>query len=76
MHQEDMNVLRYGVGQKYGAHMDVLNKHDEGPRVATVLVYLSDVPEGGETAFPKASLLACQVLSAAQKLSRCNLLSF
>lgn len=23
-HQEDMQILRYGPGQKYGAHMDVL----------------------------------------------------
>ncbi len=23
-HQEDLQILRYGIGQKYGAHMDVL----------------------------------------------------
>lgn len=52
-HQEDMQILRYGIGQKYGAHYDSLD--NDSPRVATVLLYLSDVEEGGETAFPAAS---------------------
>uniref|UniRef100_A0A7S1X534 procollagen-proline 4-dioxygenase n=1 Tax=Tetraselmis chuii TaxID=63592 RepID=A0A7S1X534_9CHLO len=51
-HQEDMQVLKYVDGQKYGAHYDSLV--DGSPRIATVLMYLSDVEEGGETAFPKA----------------------
>ena len=50
-HQEDMQILRYGIGQKYGAHYDSLV--DGSPRVATVLLYLSNsTQEGGETAFP------------------------
>lgn len=54
-HQEDIQVLRYGIGQKYGAHYDSLD--NESPRVATVLIYLSDTAEeGGETAFPSVSL--------------------
>eukprot|EP00195_Chlamydomonas_chlamydogama_P013578 CAMPEP_0202891606 /NCGR_PEP_ID=MMETSP1392-20130828/1619_1 /ASSEMBLY_ACC=CAM_ASM_000868 /TAXON_ID=225041 /ORGANISM="Chlamydomonas chlamydogama, Strain SAG 11-48b" /LENGTH=352 /DNA_ID=CAMNT_0049575405 /DNA_START=201 /DNA_END=1259 /DNA_ORIENTATION=+ len=53
VHQEDMQVLRYGVGQKYGAHWDSLI--DDSPRMGTVLLYLSDVEEGGETAFPQSS---------------------
>jgi len=52
-HQEDMQVLRYAHGQKYGAHYDSLD--DDSPRIATVLLYLADVPEGGETAFPQGS---------------------
>ncbi|KAG2487326.1 hypothetical protein HYH03_014043 [Edaphochlamys debaryana] len=48
--QEDLQVLRYGIGQKYGAHMDSLI--DDSPRMATVLLYLHDTEEGGETAFP------------------------
>lgn len=52
-HQEDMQVLRYGYFQKYGKHMDSLD--DDSPRVATVLMYLNDVEEGGETAFPDGS---------------------
>lgn len=50
IHQEDMQVLRYANGQKYGAHYDVLE--DNTPRIATVLMYLTDVEQGGETAFP------------------------
>jgi prolyl 4-hydroxylase len=49
-HQEDAQILRYGHGQKYGAHMDVLE--DGSPRVATILIYLTTPEEGGETAFP------------------------
>ncbi|PNW83828.1 hypothetical protein CHLRE_04g217931v5 [Chlamydomonas reinhardtii] len=48
--QEDLQVLRYGPGQKYGAHMDSLI--DDSPRMATVLLYLHDTEYGGETAFP------------------------
>lgn len=49
-HQEDTQILRYGPGQKYGAHYDSLD--NDSPRTATVLVYLADTEEGGETAFP------------------------
>eukprot|EP01025_Chloroclados_australasicus_P011084 TRINITY_DN14802_c0_g1_i4.p1 TRINITY_DN14802_c0_g1~~TRINITY_DN14802_c0_g1_i4.p1 ORF type:complete len:286 (+),score=22.14 TRINITY_DN14802_c0_g1_i4:258-1115(+) len=51
-YQEDIQVLRYQYGQKYGAHYDALG------RIATVLVYLTDVEEGGETAFPVDSVWA------------------
>lgn len=44
-HQEDMQVLRYGPTNKYGAHMDGLE------RVVTVLMYLVAPESGGETAF-------------------------
>lgn len=54
-HQEDMQILRYGLGQKYGAHYDSLV--EGSPRVATVLLYLANTTqEGGETAFPAVSL--------------------
>ena len=36
-----------------GAHMDVLQ--EDTPRMATVLLYLTDTEEGGETAFPAGS---------------------
>ncbi|EFJ45289.1 prolyl 4-hydroxylase, partial [Volvox carteri f. nagariensis] len=58
-HQEDIQVLRYAHGQTYGAHYDSGDKSNEpGPkwRLATFLMYLSDVEEGGETAFPQNSV--------------------
>ncbi|KAL2348333.1 hypothetical protein Fmac_002333 [Flemingia macrophylla] len=55
-HGEAFNILRYKVGQKYSAHLDPLDPDEYGPqksqRVASFLVYLTDVSEGGETAFP------------------------
>eukprot|EP00798_Chlamydomonas_sp_ICE-L_P014663 gene14663-20698_t len=58
-HQEDIQVLRYSRGQTYGSHYDSSYDRSElnGPkyRLATFLMYLSDVEEGGETAFPKNS---------------------
>lgn len=47
-----VQVLRYGVGQYYHKHMDSLE--DDTPRLATMLVYLSNPEEGGETAFPQS----------------------
>ncbi|KAJ4803418.1 2-oxoglutarate (2OG) and Fe(II)-dependent oxygenase superfamily protein [Rhynchospora pubera] len=57
-HGEGLQVLHYEVGQKYEPHYDYF--HDEfntkngGQRIATLLMYLSDVEEGGETVFPSA----------------------
>ena len=51
------NVLKYENMQHYDSHMDSFDPKDFGPqgsqRIATVLVYLSDVVEGGETVFKK-----------------------
>lgn len=55
-HGEAFNVLRYEIGQKYASHYDAFNPAEYGPqksqRVASFLLYLSDVEEGGETMFP------------------------
>lgn len=55
---EDMQVLRYEYGQKYDPHFDYftdkVNILRGGHRIATVLMYLSNVGKGGETVFPKA----------------------
>ncbi|KAL8143193.1 hypothetical protein V2J09_016225 [Rumex salicifolius] len=57
-HGEGLHVLHYKVGQKYDAHFDYFadnyNTKIGGQRMATVLIYLSDVEEGGETVFPNA----------------------
>ncbi|XP_027347974.1 probable prolyl 4-hydroxylase 10 [Abrus precatorius] len=57
-HGEGLQVLHYEVGQKYEPHfdyfMDEFNTKNGGQRIATVLMYLSDVEEGGETVFPAA----------------------
>ncbi|KAL0348736.1 UNVERIFIED_CONTAM: putative prolyl 4-hydroxylase 4 [Sesamum angustifolium] len=55
---EDIQVLRYEPGQKYDPHYDYfadkVNIARGGHRVATVLMYLTDVEKGGETVFPSA----------------------
>ncbi|KAG2495663.1 hypothetical protein HYH03_006263 [Edaphochlamys debaryana] len=54
-HQEDMQVLRYGPTNKYGAHMDGQK------RSATVLMYLVEPDEGGETTFVNSEWLHPEV---------------
>ena len=65
-HNEDLQVLRYDVGEKYDAHEDVGEEgsvsgvelsREGGQRGATVLLYLEEPEEGGETAFPDAKPL-------------------
>ncbi|XVF18087.1 hypothetical protein REPUB_Repub10bG0181400 [Reevesia pubescens] len=57
-HGEGLQILHYEVGQKYEPHYDYFNDEfntkNGGQRIATVLMYLSDVEEGGETVFPAA----------------------
>jgi hypothetical protein len=57
---EDIQVLRYEHGQKYDPHYDYfadkVNIARGGHRIATVLMYLSDVEKGGETVFPNAEV--------------------
>lgn len=61
--QEDTNVLHYGPGQEYKRHYDFITPGEEhgfadelrvlGQRVVTLLVYLNDDYDGGETEFPR-----------------------
>ena len=60
---EMSQVLHYGVGQEFVLHCDFLDPQamrDEiarnGQRVATVLIYLNEDFEGGQTGFPRLGL--------------------
>lgn len=57
---EMAQVLHYGVGQEFVLHCDFLDPQSlgeeierNGQRVATVLIYLNESFEGGETSFPR-----------------------
>jgi prolyl 4-hydroxylase len=62
---EGLQVLHYGPGGRYPPHYDFLTPSNHassqslarsGQRVSTLIVYLNDVLEGGETVFPEAGL--------------------
>ncbi|GAV63367.1 Hpt domain-containing protein/2OG-FeII_Oxy_3 domain-containing protein [Cephalotus follicularis] len=74
---EDIQVLRYEPGQKYEPHFDYfvdkVNIARGGHRVATVLLYLTDVAKGGETVFPSAEVSTRRKVSATNSdLSECG----
>ncbi|CAG9622451.1 2OG-Fe(II) oxygenase [Sutcliffiella rhizosphaerae] len=55
-HGEGLQILNYKIGQEYKAHYDYFtsaNRPVSNPRVSTLVMYLNDVEEGGETYFPK-----------------------
>ncbi|KAM0946891.1 putative procollagen-proline 4-dioxygenase [Dioscorea sansibarensis] len=74
-HGEGLQVLHYEVGQKYEPHydyfLDEFNTKNGGQRIATVLMYLSDVEEGGETVFPSAKVNSSS-LPGHNELSECG----
>lgn len=63
-HAEPSQLLRYEEGQQYKAHNDyfdpganyAMNTAMGGQRLATFLMYLDDVEEGGDTFFPESGL--------------------
>jgi prolyl 4-hydroxylase len=58
-HAEGLQVLHYGQGQEYRAHHDFFAPHTAAARnnrISTLVIYLNDVEEGGETVFPLLNL--------------------
>jgi len=62
---EVMQIIRYNVGEETAAHYDYFNPLTPngamkigiyGQRIATCLMYLSDVEEGGCTSFPELKI--------------------
>jgi prolyl 4-hydroxylase len=62
---EGIQILRYTVGGEYKAHFDYFAPDDPGSqvhlakggqRVSTMVMYLNDVAQGGETIFPALHL--------------------
>jgi prolyl 4-hydroxylase len=62
---EGLQVLRYHPGGQYPPHFDFLDPATpggeqsiarSGQRISTLIVYLNDVIEGGETVFPEVGL--------------------
>jgi prolyl 4-hydroxylase len=53
---EPLHVLRYRPGQEYKSHVDALTGV-ANQRILTVLVYLNDDYEGGETRFDRTGLI-------------------
>lgn len=62
-HGEAMQILRYSLGGEYRPHYDFFDKNTPGgfacynrggQRLASMIIYLSDVEAGGETIFPIA----------------------
>ena len=56
---EDLQILKYEVGQFYKTHHDYIPHQKDrqcGPRILTFFIYLSDVEAGGGTNFPDLDL--------------------
>lgn len=62
---EGLQVLRYEAGHEYRAHFDWFDPDQSGPakhlahggqRMASIVMYLNDVEQGGGTAFPAVGL--------------------
>ncbi len=51
-HGEGIQVLNYKIDQEYKAHFDFFS-NSNNPRISTLVMYLNDVEQGGETYFPK-----------------------
>ncbi|MBD7908034.1 2OG-Fe(II) oxygenase [Sporosarcina gallistercoris] len=57
-HGEGLQILRYTPDQEYRAHHDFFSakSHVTNNRISTLVMYLNDVEQGGETFFPHLNL--------------------
>lgn len=78
---EGFQVLHYKSGGEYRPHFDYFppsspgnqgHLANGGQRVSTMILYLNDVPEGGETIFPQISLSVAPKKGAAVYFEYCN----
>ncbi|WP_425388503.1 2OG-Fe(II) oxygenase [Domibacillus robiginosus] len=55
-HGDGLHILNYTPGQEYKAHFDFFSPTStasKNNRISTLVLYLNDVEQGGETFFPK-----------------------
>lgn len=77
---EALHVLRYKKGQEYQPHWDYFPRETPagaaalergGQRVATLIMYLSEPKEGGETIFPRVKLTVTPIKGSAVLFFNC-----
>lgn len=78
---EGLQILHYGVGAEYQPHYDfflpessgsAIHVAKGGQRVITIIMYLNDVEEGGETIFPELDFAVAPRKGSAVYFSYCN----
>ncbi len=78
---EGIQILSYGTGEEYRPHWDYFDNSYEGgaaaynrggQRVATMIMYLADTQEGGETIFPEAKIKVKPVKGSAVLFYNCT----
>jgi prolyl 4-hydroxylase len=78
---EGIQILHYPVGAEYKAHYDYFPPEESGSqvhlakggqRVSTLVMYLNNVQEGGETAFPAVNLSVTPKKGSAAYFEYCN----
>jgi prolyl 4-hydroxylase len=80
-HGEGLQILRYGIGAQYKPHFDYFPPNHvgskthisvKGQRVSTMVIYLNDVPAGGETIFPNVGISVKAKRGSAVYFKYCN----
>jgi prolyl 4-hydroxylase len=78
---EGLQILNYQVGAEYQAHFDYFPPADPGSavhlqkggqRVSTLVIYLNDVDQAGETTFPAVGLSVVPKKGSAVYFEYCN----